>query len=112
MFACFNEECSHKSVNSDQRRDHCMTEHRFPQHFRFDRPRKIQNADKSSTAMDVDIKGSSSSSKPKTNYNFGHNKKKAIRSFWKKDETSEVTKKTNILEDDQMVVDLLKSLPD
>lgn len=56
--------------------------------------------------MDVD-KNEGSSSKPKTNFNFGHSKKKAIKNFWKKEET----KKTNILEDDQMVVDLLNSLP-
>lgn len=107
MFSCFNEDCPHKSLTSEDRRDHCMTEHRFPQHFRFDRPIKIQKSSQSSSSA-MDVVTEEVPSKPKT-FTFGHNKKKSFE--YSKVLTKKGGTKTKILEDNQMVVDLLESLP-
>lgn len=109
MFSCFNEECTHKSITSDDRRDHCMTEHKFPQHFRFDRPIKVKKVSSSSNAMDVTTSDDTHTANPKT-FNFGHNKKKSFE-YSKVLTRKEQGTKTKILEDNQMVVDLLESLP-
>lgn len=36
QFACFLEECHHKSQTPAERHDHCITKHKFPHDFRFD----------------------------------------------------------------------------
>lgn len=36
QFGCYLEECCHKSQTPTERRDHCITEHKFPHDFRFD----------------------------------------------------------------------------
>lgn len=36
QYACYLEQCLHKSQTPNQRRDHCITEHKFPHDFRFD----------------------------------------------------------------------------
>lgn len=36
QFACYLEQCLHKSQTPDERRDHCITDHKFPHDFRFD----------------------------------------------------------------------------
>lgn len=36
QFACYLEECQHKSQTPAERHDHCITKHKFPHDFRFD----------------------------------------------------------------------------
>ncbi|XP_058831373.1 protein lethal(2)k10201 [Topomyia yanbarensis] len=117
MYDCFLEECPHKSRDSLERRDHCIKEHKFPHNFRFDKQIPTQKKSKphssysetivNSTEMDVepvDTGSSSSAAKCTKNFNFGHSK---VRSF----KPQKLDKKTDILESNRMVVDLLESLP-
>lgn len=36
QFACYLEECAHKSQTPAERHDHCIMQHKFPHDFRFD----------------------------------------------------------------------------
>lgn len=36
QYACYLEECEHKSQTPAERHDHCITQHKFPHDFRFD----------------------------------------------------------------------------
>lgn len=36
QYACYLEECDHKSQTPAERHDHCITQHKFPHDFRFD----------------------------------------------------------------------------
>ncbi|XP_055536443.1 protein lethal(2)k10201 [Wyeomyia smithii] len=116
MYACFLEECSQRSTNPAERRDHCIKEHKFPHNFRFDKqipPQKSKSKQQSSPtestsiemeveqAMDADTAVAPKCTK---NFNFGHSK---VRSF----KSQKTDKKTDILESNKMVVDLLESLP-
>nr|XP_019932013.2 protein lethal(2)k10201-like [Aedes albopictus] len=122
MFSCFLEECKHKSQTPEERRDHCIKHHKFPHNFRFDQrvstqkkpTRSSASLSESSTTDRMEVEtaasaasaesNSSSVAKNTKNFNFGHSK---VRSF-KPDKT---VKKSDILESNRMVVDLLESLP-
>lgn len=103
QFRCFLEECSKLSQNAAERRDHCITEHKFPHDFRFDPykpPKKNTNKPvvnvKSSVLQsskmvsgpthdeDIELENKSilltAQRKPFTNFSFGHKKSKAFRS--------------------------------
>ncbi|XP_053688545.1 protein lethal(2)k10201 [Sabethes cyaneus] len=115
MYACFLEECSQRSKDPAERRDHCIKEHKFPHNFRFDKQVPSQNRSKQrssvvesvSSEMEVDVASSLDkvvAPKCTKNFNFGHSK---VRSF----KSQKAHKKTDILESNKMVVDLLESLP-
>lgn len=58
------EQCLHKSQAPDQRRDHCITEHKFPHDFRFDAynyPKKGASKKKTGTGKNNTIDVSASS---------------------------------------------------
>ncbi|XP_062563146.1 protein lethal(2)k10201 [Armigeres subalbatus] len=117
MFSCFLEECKHKSQTPEERRDHCIKQHKFPHNFRFDQrvsahkmpPRLRASLSESSTTADMEMETSAecfstSAAKNTKNFNFGHSK---VRSF----KAGKTVKKSDILESNRMVVDLLESLP-
>ncbi|KAH8253432.1 hypothetical protein KR032_005468 [Drosophila birchii] len=58
MYACFLEECSTKFHTPRQRKDHCITVHKFPANYRFDKAKdkaKEKRQPKSKrNAMEVD----------------------------------------------------------
>ncbi|XP_065083824.1 protein lethal(2)k10201 [Ochlerotatus camptorhynchus] len=117
MFSCFLEECPNESQTPDERRDHCIKQHKFPHNFRFDQRISSQkkhstrrtSLSESSAGVEMELEPVESHSglgaKGKKNFNFGHSK---VRSF-KLGKLA--TKKTDILESNRMVVDLLESLP-
>ncbi|KAH8291394.1 hypothetical protein KR054_011215 [Drosophila jambulina] len=59
MYACFLEECSIKFHTPRQRKDHCITVHKFPANYRFDQGKdkgkeKQRQAKSKHNSMDVD----------------------------------------------------------
>jgi hypothetical protein len=90
------------SSTSEERRDHCIKDHKFPHDFRFD---KVASKKKSLSSDRMDTGESEpnlQSTKPKAikNFHFGHKSQKVFKS----------TKKTDPLE--SMAVDMKESLPD
>lgn len=125
MFACYVQECRLTFMNPDERKDHCITDHKFPHNFRFDVKSTANKNSKSESlngsaattvveAMPVD--GESDLKKPIRTINFGHSKVKTFKSdtCYAKALTKNQKKKpaTQILDDNQMVVDLMASLPE
>uniref|UniRef100_A0A1Q3F2C5 Putative alpha-snap protein n=1 Tax=Culex tarsalis TaxID=7177 RepID=A0A1Q3F2C5_CULTA len=108
MFACFLEECPQRSKDPTERRDHCIKEHKFPHDFRFDKQVHTQKKPPKQRAdsgeMEVEPVVDLSVGKNTKNFNFGHSK---IRSF----KTKKGVDKTDILESNRMVVEMLESLP-
>uniref|UniRef100_A0AAG5DSW1 C2H2-type domain-containing protein n=1 Tax=Anopheles atroparvus TaxID=41427 RepID=A0AAG5DSW1_ANOAO len=125
MYACFLEECNHRCKDVADRRDHCIREHKFPHNFRFDKKQnlhqRLQQLQQPTTgrpagndADDMDAISASIESKeevldaaPKCrkNFSFGHSRQRTFKP------TKPAAKKCDILESNQMVVDLLESLP-
>lgn len=62
QYGCYLEECSHKSRNPSQRRDHCIKNHNFPHDFHFEirgytnKIKKGKQSSSSSYSMDCDDK--------------------------------------------------------
>ncbi|XP_033248342.1 protein lethal(2)k10201 [Drosophila miranda] len=60
MFACYLEECGTKFHTPRQRKDHCITTHKFPANYRFDqdhaktKPKGSGSGKKSDASMEVD----------------------------------------------------------
>lgn len=119
MYACFILECSHKSSNPDDRHDHCILDHSFPHNFRFEKIlHKRPEKSKLSESMEVsELKPSKSSDsstkkspKPVKDLHFGHGGTKTFAPV-KRQTRRKI--KTTILEDNdnQMVIDLMESLP-
>ncbi|XP_055596315.1 protein lethal(2)k10201 [Uranotaenia lowii] len=136
MYACFLEECPHKSQTPSERRDHCIKEHKFPHNFRFDKQSSstgltkgntqslntkkgdkiVKQSSTSSGEMDVDSAAATAKISDQTtevpkcmkNFSFGHSR---IRSFKSTTGSTKPKKNCDILESNKMVVDLLESLP-
>ncbi|XP_055842025.1 zinc finger protein 511 [Episyrphus balteatus] len=114
MFQCYIEECTHKSSTPEERKDHCISVHKYPQNFRFENLCTIgNNGRKQLPIIDEPMDGV----KPKlfknnTNFSFGHAKEKTFnkKSYGKLLSKTEVEYK-NTLEDSKTVNDLLNSLP-
>ncbi|XP_041780752.1 protein lethal(2)k10201 [Anopheles merus] len=131
MYACFLEECKHRSKDPAERRDHCIREHRFPHNFRFDmqqrasQPNKSDKQPKATVAMETESAAGSMTSplteepsqpiapKCRKNFSFGHPQQRTFKT--KAKATGGTAKpsaaKCDILESNQMVIDLLDSLP-
>ncbi|KAG4076827.1 hypothetical protein HA402_004429 [Bradysia odoriphaga] len=121
MFACYVEECRLMFPNADQRKDHCITSHKFPNNFRFDvKSSANKNSKTDSVSGDtveaIPVDGVSDIQKPIRTINFGHSKVKTFKSdtCYAKALTKNQKKKppTQILDDNKMVVDLMASLPE
>lgn len=99
-FACYLEECKHKSSTPEDRKDHCIKIHKFPHDFRFD---KVASKKKSpSNSMDT-TEDPLSAAKPKyTTFHFGHKSQKAF--------TKSRSKRPDPIE--SMIIDLKESLPE
>ncbi|XP_055912350.1 protein lethal(2)k10201 [Eupeodes corollae] len=118
MYQCFIEECVHKSFTAEERKDHCISAHKFPQNFRFENLCMIggshMTAKKNITIVDEPMNGiKSQSSKNPKNFSFGH---PSGKTFNKKSYSKLLSKKEseyrNTLEDSNTVNDLLNSLPE
>lgn len=121
MFKCYLEECKEVFWNSVERKDHCITGHRFPKDFRFDQI-NFQNKKVSSKEMDVDVGEETvadsklNASKKITSFSFGHN---ISRGFTFKDmsyakaltKSSSKSVQKEVLGDSSVVQDLIDSLP-
>ncbi|XP_063710103.1 zinc finger protein 511 [Culicoides brevitarsis] len=103
-FACYVEECCHKSIDAAARRDHCIKVHKFPHDFRFDKVVKAKK--KKNLEMEVDVQDKNSSEKvfevPKA-FHFGHS---SVKGFSKPRKP-----KKSILEAENPMTDLMESLP-
>lgn len=113
------------SEDPEQRKDHCITVHRFPHNFRFElRPKTVESVSKSAMEVDVNepIKPSVIAAKKMKSitgktFIFGHVQPKTFSSSG--NYTKALThnpngtrKKTStILTDNAMVDDLMDSLP-
>ncbi|XP_035901176.1 protein lethal(2)k10201 [Anopheles stephensi] len=121
MYACYLEECKHRSKDPAERRDHCIREHKFPHNFRFDKQTHSQSkAGKSTkTAVPMDTENVTSpisntslegdkpfAPKCRKNFSFGHPQQRTFKPVVKTQKS-----KCDILESNKMVVDLLDSLP-
>lgn len=121
MFQCYLEECKEVFLNSAERKDHCITGHRFPKDFRFDQM-NFKNKKISSKEMEVDGEESVAfkppvvASKKTTTFSFGHN---ISRGFTFKDmnyakaltKNSSNGAQKDVLGDSSVVQDLIESLP-
>uniref|UniRef100_A0A182PJ97 C2H2-type domain-containing protein n=1 Tax=Anopheles epiroticus TaxID=199890 RepID=A0A182PJ97_9DIPT len=121
MYACFLEECKHRSSDPSERRDHCIREHRFPHNFRFDTPRNAQpkpgkQQPSKSVPMEADSAPPSTSPqkgetiatlKCRKNFSFGHPQQRTFKTG----KMATGPPKCDILESNKMVIDLLDSLP-
>ncbi|XP_058067334.1 protein lethal(2)k10201 [Anopheles bellator] len=116
MYACFREECKYRSKDCAERRDHCIREHKFPHNFRFDKPSEHQLQRSKESPMDggetdeptpIDRLPQEDMAPPRCrkNYVFGHSRQRTFKP------TKTAGPKCDILESNQMVVDLLESLP-
>lgn len=107
MFACFLAQCKQMSMNVDERRDHCIKDHKFPHDFRFDSNfHHISKNKSTSDSMEVDdnpAKGSKAKNTNFTNFHFGHRGQKTFNRSTKKS-MNEVM--------NSMVTDLRDSLPE
>lgn len=123
MFACYVQECQQMFVNSDVRKDHCITVHKFPHNFRFDvKPaqrngKSVNESDNlDGEVMDVLPVSVDETIKPMKGINFGHSKVKTFKpeTSYAKILTKNQKKKseTQILDDNKMIVDLMASLPE
>ncbi|XP_030387002.1 protein lethal(2)k10201 [Scaptodrosophila lebanonensis] len=56
MFSCYLEECTFKMHTAKERKDHCITVHKFPPNYRFDQSKSKAYHEKSrnEASMDVD----------------------------------------------------------
>jgi len=114
QFSCYLEECDVKSINASVRRDHCITLHKFPSNFRFDKPltakRKQKLIDKQNESMEVsemEVDCAKTETGKLKHMNFGHQK---IPGFYQEPKRKN-NKKTSILDTNDMIVDLIESLP-
>lgn len=105
MYTCFVEGCAHKSIDVKTRRDHCIKEHKFPHDFRFDKIPKGKK--KNLGVMEVDEDPKETPEKvfevPKA-FHFGHS---GVKGFAKPRKP-----KKSILESENMMEDLMESLPE
>ena len=107
QFSCFLSECDQKSTNPTERRDHCIKDHKFPHDFRFYKvssQKKSEEGKLENNENAMEVEGQTTK-KPTTIYNFGHSKHRSFKPV----KTPKI--KTDILESNQMVVDLLENLP-
>ncbi|XP_049295841.1 protein lethal(2)k10201 [Anopheles funestus] len=123
MYACYLEECKHRSKDPAERRDHCIREHKFPHNFRFDKQThsqpKSSKGSKTSVPMDTESVAACASNTPlskiegektiapkcRKNFSFGHPQQRTFKSVKKQ------SNRCDILESNKMVIDLLESLP-
>uniref|UniRef100_A0A182NC64 C2H2-type domain-containing protein n=1 Tax=Anopheles dirus TaxID=7168 RepID=A0A182NC64_9DIPT len=119
MYACYLEECSHRSRDPAERRDHCIREHRFPHNFRFDKqintqtttnkslkmPTTKTEAEKASASDKMLVEESIAPPRCRKNFSFGHPQQRTFKTV------KAGRNKCDILESNKMVVDLLESLP-
>lgn len=123
MFACYVQECKDVFMKPEDRRDHCITSHKFPHNFRFDAKSCTNKSSKSEAANDgteatieVSTDSADEIKKPLKGMNFGHSKVKTFKtdtSYAKvltKNQKREQS--TQIFDDNKMVVDLIASLPE
>lgn len=108
MYSCYVEECSHKSIDANARRDHCIKDHKFPHDFRFDKVTKASKKKKTHN-MEVDEvpeemkKAQEKVFEVPKGFHFGHS---GIKGFAKPRKP-----KKSILESEGMMDDLKESLP-
>ena len=102
QFSCYLEECQQKSKSQQERRDHCIKDHKFPHDFRFDKV----SIRKTSVNEDDDVMDTSETSmkqKPVPVFHFGH---KAQKTF----NTNKSKRKTDPLE--SLNIDMKAALPE
>ncbi|GAB0097493.1 Protein lethal(2)k10201 [Sergentomyia squamirostris] len=107
MYCCYIEECSVLSWSPEERRDHCISVHKFPHNFRFGLPVKVSKDD----VKEEDHQEGDKNPKPPKHFTFGHG---VSRTFEKSHNNGQKTK-SRILEDEgnrEMVTDLMESLPE
>uniref|UniRef100_A0A182QUN6 C2H2-type domain-containing protein n=1 Tax=Anopheles farauti TaxID=69004 RepID=A0A182QUN6_9DIPT len=109
MYACYLEECIHRSKDPAERRDHCIREHNFPHNFRFDKqvPSKSIKSRAAETPVSDKLPVQECTVLPRCrkNFSFGHPQQRAFKAV------KQGHKTCDILESNKMVVDLLESLP-
>lgn len=116
MYQCLLEECTLKGNSPQERKDHCIKEHKFPSKYRFDdtqqlSKRMVKHATDESK-MIVDEQKPSGKTKSKNSFSFGH---QTTKTFNSKSLPVTTTGKSecmkNSLEDSKTIKDLLESLP-
>ncbi|XP_055695842.1 zinc finger protein 511 [Lutzomyia longipalpis] len=111
MYSCYIEECSDVHWTPEERRDHCISVHKFPHNFRFGLP--IKPPKTSSEESPEAPKKSPAEPKPMKSFSFGHG---AVRAFEKSNGHKTAQKPpSRILDEDgnrDMVMDLMESLPE
>lgn len=100
QYACYLEECKHSSQSPEERKDHCIKDHKFPHDFRFDCGSKKKSVD--DQRMDTSEVTAAAPAKPKiTNFHFGNKSQKVFKGGYKKIDPLET-----------MNVDMKESLPE
>jgi len=140
MYLCFLEECKTKFSTPEERKDHCIKDHKFPANFRFDqchvspkrssqkqKAEEVLSTETESSDMDTGDTGESSSDSKKEDsgcmkvlkgFSFGHQRVKAFDSSSVKKTKLKRTGKAStskeqqsVLEDPQTTAELMDSLP-
>lgn len=125
QYACFLEECPHKSSTPAERRDHCITQHKLPHDFRFGTKKSGgQSSNKlkpePATATKEFQQSTDGMHSMTTQHlkiiSFGHGQAKTFlfndQCYAKRLTRNHKRKKAkHVLDDDKIMVDLLESLP-
>lgn len=88
------------SSTPEERKDHCITEHKFPSNFRFGKTERILK--KTEEAMITDQEEKSSSTNKFKEFHFGHRRTQVFK--------SKLNSKTNPM--NTMRSDLMETLPE
>ncbi|XP_055716766.1 protein lethal(2)k10201 [Phlebotomus papatasi] len=108
MYSCYIEECKEKNWTPEERRDHCISVHKFPHNFRFGLPTKTSKED---VKLDKPSGSAEEEPKPVKSFTFGH----GVSRTFEKGSGQKTAQKSRILEEDgnrDMVMDLMESLPE
>lgn len=104
MFRCFVEQCSTLCNNPEERRSHCISQHKFPHDFRFGNIKKLKQT--SDNQMETDIPPNKKSHSKTKTFSFGRGARNSKNWF----NQGQGRMKTNDI--DAVMKDLQDSLPD
>ncbi|KAK0083917.1 hypothetical protein PV325_007938 [Microctonus aethiopoides] len=104
MYQCYVSNCDVKFMNAELRKEHCISIHKFPKHFRFDDESRQKDKEEekviSQDSMDIDqsMKKLQISKKLKMNLNRGQKMKTFIPRMGNTNDNTSIIKKSQLSE--------------
>ncbi|XP_075166480.1 zinc finger protein 511 lethal (2) k10201 [Haematobia irritans] len=78
LYKCYVEECIEIFLSPEERRKHCIEEHKFPANYRFDQAKNIMLPSKEDNRMEIDNCGINSKETLLKNFSFGHQQERTF----------------------------------